>query len=272
MAYSNKSPKTHQEMENKGTHFVLVHGSCHGAWCWYKVVALLKSKGHKVTTLDLASSGIHPKPIHEIKSISDYVEPLMDFMASLPPEERVILVGHSVGGACISVAMERFPEKISVAVFATACMPGPDLSFSIINEKYGQSLDSYLDSEFTFDKGPGHPPTTIVFGPKFMESKLYQLSPPEDLVLGMSLIRPINLSVTIFSPEDQPSKEKYGSVNRVFILCDQDNVMKPSLQEWMIQNNPPDEVKVINGSDHMVMFSKPVDLTCCLQEIAQKYS
>lgn len=122
-------------MENKGRHFVLVHGSCHGAWCWYKVAALLKATGHKVTALDLASSGIHPKSVHEVHSLSDYVEPLIDFMGSLPPEERVILVGHSSGGVCISLAMERFPKKISAAVFATAFMPGPDLSFSIINEK-----------------------------------------------------------------------------------------------------------------------------------------
>ncbi|KAL7240066.1 hypothetical protein ACSBR2_005848 [Camellia fascicularis] len=31
------------------THFVLVHGACHGAWCWYKLKPLLESHGHKVT-------------------------------------------------------------------------------------------------------------------------------------------------------------------------------------------------------------------------------
>ncbi|EXB63678.1 hypothetical protein L484_027021 [Morus notabilis] len=35
-------------------HFVLVHGSCHGGWSWYKLVPLLKSAGHAVTALDLA--------------------------------------------------------------------------------------------------------------------------------------------------------------------------------------------------------------------------
>lgn len=120
-------------MENRGSHFVLVHGACHGAWCWYKVAAQLKSTGHKVTALDLAASGIHPKQVHKVHSLSDYVEPLLDFMASLPPEKRVILVGHSMGGVCISLAMERFPQKISVAVFATVFMPGPDFSFSTIN-------------------------------------------------------------------------------------------------------------------------------------------
>ncbi|MCD7462970.1 hypothetical protein HAX54_049694 [Datura stramonium] len=42
--------------------------------------------------------------------------------------EKVILVGHSLGGFAISKAMEIFPEKISVAVFVTALMPGPTLN------------------------------------------------------------------------------------------------------------------------------------------------
>lgn len=251
---------------------MLVHGACHGAWCWYKVAAQLKSIGHKVTALDLAASGIHPKPVHEVHSLSDYVEPLLDFMASLPPEKKVILVGHSMGGVCISLAMERFPQKISVAVFATAFMPGPDFSFSTINGEYSPSIDSFMDTQFTSDLGPDHPPTAVVFGPKFMESKLYQLSPPEDSVLAQLLVRPVSLSTAVLSSEEELTKEKYGSVRRVYIVCKEDNMVKPNLQEWMIENNPADEVKVINGSDHMVMFSKPLELCSCLQEISEKYS
>lgn len=112
------------EMERK-QHFVLIHGSCHGAWCWYKVVNLLKTAGHQVTALDLGASGVDPKRLEEVTSFSDYLQPLMDFFASLPDEQdrKVILVGHSYAGLCISLAMERFPKKISVAVFVAAYMP-----------------------------------------------------------------------------------------------------------------------------------------------------
>lgn len=40
-----------------GKHFVLVHGLCHGAWCWYKLAPLLEAAGHRVTAVDLAASG-----------------------------------------------------------------------------------------------------------------------------------------------------------------------------------------------------------------------
>ena len=120
-------------------HFVLIHGSCHGAWSWYKIAALLKSSGHKVTALDLAASGINPTQVGDLRSVSEYFQPLTDFMESLPVGERAVLVGHSMGGLAISQAMENFPEKISVAVFVTASMPGPTLNISTLAEV----LDTY---------------------------------------------------------------------------------------------------------------------------------
>ena len=53
----------------------------------------------------------------------EYSQPLLEMMATLPPNEKVILVGHSLGGLNLAVAMEKFPEKVSVAVFLTAFMP-----------------------------------------------------------------------------------------------------------------------------------------------------
>lgn len=68
------------------------------------------------------------------------------------------------------------------------------------------------------------------------------------------------------------SKEKYGSVHRVYVVCDKDNVLKEQqFQKWLINNNPPDEVQIIHNADHMVMFSKPRDLSSCLVMISQKY-
>lgn len=116
-------------------HFVLVHGSCHGGWSWYKLVPLLKSTGHAVTALDLAASGVDLRQPKDLRSISDYFGPLTELMEALPANERVVLVGHSLGGLAISQAMERFPAKISVAVFVTAQMPGPSLNISTLNRE-----------------------------------------------------------------------------------------------------------------------------------------
>ncbi|CAI0429584.1 unnamed protein product [Linum tenue] len=272
--------------QSRPHHFVLVHGACHGAWCWYKVVPLLEKAGYKVTSLDLAASGIHPKQVTELRSITDYLAPLMELMSSLAGEpEKVILVGHSYGGVGISVAMEKFAEKVAVAVFVAAIMPAPhpDASYSVSKEEYFKRID-FMDSQFSFQDGPENPPTSMLFGPKAMSTKLYQLSPPEglrwsyycpleqDLTLGMMLIRPF----PVFKDEEAEAeipltRERYGSVPRVYVICEADEIVKPDLQRWMIENNPTDEVKSISGADHMPMFSKPHELCSYLLELASKF-
>ena len=67
------------------------------------------------------------------------------------------------------------------------------------------------------------------------------------------------------------TKLKYGLVRRVFIASDQDRGYTEQVVRLMISKNPPNEVKVINGSDHMVMFSRPVELFSHLQKIAEIY-
>ncbi|KAF9611390.1 hypothetical protein IFM89_032059 [Coptis chinensis] len=260
-------------MENTKGHFVLVHGGCHGAWCWYKLATLLKSAGYRVTTLDMAASGINLTQLEELQSISEYSKPLMDHLASLPSDEKVILVGHSFGGITISWAMERFPDKIAVAVFVTAIMPGPDLSLTTLLHEYSNTRDSQLDNKFFFDNGMDKRPTSFVFGNEFLSSKLYQHCPPEDLTLAQMLVRPLFLLGDDNIIEDVSfSKEKYGSVRRVYILSGEDKIIKQDFQQWMIENNPTEEVKEITNADHMVMLSKPQELCAHLQAISQTYS
>ncbi|XP_057965181.1 methyl jasmonate esterase 1-like isoform X3 [Malania oleifera] len=158
-----------------GKHFVLVHGAGHGAWCWFKLVPLLRSYGHNVTTMDLAASGIDPRQLEDVRSTSDYFQPLTDFMAALPPSERVVLVAHSYGGIGISLAMERFPEKIAVAVFVTALMPGPSQNITELANRVMSNVN-LLDSFYIYGNGPTNPPTALVSGPKTLARNLYQLS------------------------------------------------------------------------------------------------
>jgi len=65
---------------------------------------------------------------------------------------------------------------------------------------------------------------------------------------------------------------KYGLVHRVYFVCDKDLVIKEDLQRWMIERNPTDEVCVMPNSDHMVMFSKPLEFCSTLKQIAENYS
>ncbi|QHO09380.1 Putative methylesterase 11 [Arachis hypogaea] len=95
-------------------HFVLVHGGGFGAWCWYKTIALLEEAGYKVSAIDLTGSGVHSFDTNNIKSLSQYVKPLTDFVEKLPEGEKVILAGHDFGGHVYrmrwSCFLIRFPR------------------------------------------------------------------------------------------------------------------------------------------------------------------
>lgn len=101
---------------------MLVHGEGFGAWCWYKTIALLEETGLIPTAFDLSGSGIDLTDTSAVTSLEEYSKPLIDHLEKLPEDEQVIVVGHSTGGACVSHAMERFPGKISKAVFLCATM------------------------------------------------------------------------------------------------------------------------------------------------------
>ncbi|KAJ0006967.1 hypothetical protein Pint_29500 [Pistacia integerrima] len=212
----------------KQKHFVLVHGTNHGAWCWYKVKPRLETAGHRVTALDLAASGINMKSIHEVHSFYEYTEPLLEILASLPPDEKIILVGHSLGGLNLALAMDKFPEKIYVAVFLSVFMPDTN-----------------------------HHPSYIL---------------EQDLELAKTLTRPGSRFSDDLAKSKNFSNEGYGSIARVYIVCEEDMVIPKEFQHWTIENYPVKEVMEIKGADHMAMFSKPQEVTHCLLEIAHKHA
>ncbi|XP_021714228.1 methylesterase 10-like [Chenopodium quinoa] len=256
-------------------HFVLVHGTCHGAWCWYKQIPLLRQAGHQVTAVDLGGCGVHGRPLSEIVTIDDYVEPLMDVMRSIDPhddggDKKVVLVGHSFGGIAISMAMEKFPEKILVGVFLSAYMPNrssPPLT--LVQETFKRTpLEGFLDTTFRFDNGPEKAATHLVFGPKILSTKLYQNCQPEDIELAQKMVKLDGTFSEDLAKDSLFSEERFGRVKRVFVISEEDELVKTDFQNWIIENSPPHQVKSIPKADHMVMLSKPQELCLCLIEIA----
>ncbi|CAN4112280.1 unnamed protein product [Withania somnifera] len=211
-------------------HFVLVHGACR----------------------------VNQKQVFEIPHLSDYLSPLMEFMTFLPVDEQVILVGHSLDGFSISKAMERFLEKISVAIFVTTIMPGPALDAATVSNESSNGAIFQLDNRLTFDNELANPPTTFSFGPKYLASYLHPLSPIQDWALDTTIVRPIYFyGLDDISKEIVLSSKKYGSVRRAYIVVPEDK-------------NPPDQVEEISGSYHMPIMSKPHYLFTLLMRIANK--
>ncbi|XP_015163710.1 salicylic acid-binding protein 2-like [Solanum tuberosum] len=93
-----------------------------------------------------------------------------------------------------------------------------------------------------------------------------------DLALATILVRPYHLyHVEDVAKEILLSSKRYGSVRRVFIVAAENEALKKEFSQLMIEKNPPDEVEEIQGSDHVIMMSKPQRFFTTLLSIANKY-
>eukprot|EP00253_Pinus_taeda_P030081 PITA_30081 len=256
-----------QEGEGSQQHFVLIHGLGHGAWCWYKIVTLLKQKGHRVAALDLTSNGINrAAPTNEVNSIAHYAKPLLDYISNLKNDEKVILVGHSLGGCPLSYAMEMYPTKISEAIFVSAFTPRNNQSFltSANPKSFARLVENgviVLHREAVSEQ-----PTSASLALHHVKSYLYNKSPDEDASLAQSLLTstPFPISVEIL----KLSEEKYGSIRRFYIMLMKDRLFPPEYQEYTIEQNPPEKVFKMHASDHSPFFSQPEQLCNLLIHIA----
>ena len=98
--------------------YVLVHGACHGAWCWDEVAGRLRAKGHRVVTLDLPGHGRRASEVRRA-GVEAYGRAVADAMA-LEGISRGVLVGHSMGGLVIPKVAELCLARVSHLVFLAA--------------------------------------------------------------------------------------------------------------------------------------------------------
>lgn len=96
--------------------FVLVHGVWHGGWCWSRVADLLRDRGHHVTTPTHTGLGERSHLLSKAITLDTFVEDLVGHLA-WEDFRDVVLVGHSFGGAPITGAADRVPERVRMLVY-----------------------------------------------------------------------------------------------------------------------------------------------------------
>ncbi|PKA56135.1 Salicylic acid-binding protein 2 [Apostasia shenzhenica] len=243
------------------------------------------SQGFKVEAIDLAGAGADSRRVpEEVSTFAEYNQPLTKLIEASPDGEKLILVGHSFGGLSLGLAMEAYPEKIAAGVFVTANMPDTTHSPSHILEQVQKALETFENIEMKTLEVPGRtePLITILFGPNVLATNLYQNCTTEiktkkksiseqDLTLATLLVRPTALFLAELSKKPALTKERYGSVDKFYILCDEDKAIPADLQQLMIKNNPVKEVMQIKGADHMPMLSKSQELCNFLAKIINYY-
>ena len=234
--------------------YIFVHGAWHGAWCWYKVIALLEKAGQTVIAPDLPSLGRDRTPIPQV-SLDVWTQSICQVLND--QTEPCILVGHSLGGIVISQAAEQCYEKVRTLVYLTAFLL-----------RDGESTRQVAET----DKTSSLAPNVIVsednnssnVAEKAIREVFYGKCPVEDVVLARLLLAPeaVLPSITPIHVTD----DNFGSIPRVYIECLRDKALPLSLQKRMYTALPCEKVLSLD-TDHSPFFSRPEELVSNLLEL-----
>ncbi len=227
--------------------YVLIHGAGHGAWCWDKVVSLLKKEGHTVVAPDLPGSGEDKTPIPEV-TLQAYADRVCEVVNA--QSEAVILVGHSMGGVAITQAAENCPDNIQNLVYLSAyLLQDGETMFQYVQEDTESLLVTNVvmaeDESYGTVKDEGIKPA------------LYADCSDEDVQRAKSLLGP-QATAPMATPVSTTA-ENFGRIPRVFIECLQDKAISPSIQKKMYTNLPCEKVISMDTS-HSPFFSAPKEL------------
>jgi pimeloyl-ACP methyl ester carboxylesterase len=120
---------------------VLTHGAWHGAWCWAALQAELDRRGVASMAIDLPGHGCSTLPFSDLHGDAQHV---VDVVARLG--RRVVLVGHSYGGAVITEAAHHIekamPAGITHLVYLAAfCLDAGESVMDLARHESGGPVD-----------------------------------------------------------------------------------------------------------------------------------
>ena len=87
------------------TDILLIHGSCHGAWCWSEVLAELDALGHTARAIDLPGHGNDPTQ-RETVTLDAYADAILSAI-----DGPTMVVGHSTGAFNAAAVIGKPPME-----------------------------------------------------------------------------------------------------------------------------------------------------------------
>ncbi|MGQ7775028.1 alpha/beta fold hydrolase [Bacillus sp. WC2507] len=232
--------------------YVLVHGAWQGEWAWELVKPQLEAFGHTVVTLDLPGSGKDMTPSQNV-TLDSYVTAVSD--AIKQQNEKVILVGHSMGGIVITQTAELIPNKIDKLVYLCAFLP-----------QNGESLGSKLDGEAGPQFSINENDMTAELIPELTEQTF--LNATENAAMKESSfkqMRPQPLGP--FQQEIKISAENFGTIDRIYIETTLDRAIPIDFQRRMNTETPCTKIITLEA-DHSPFFSKTSELVSHLHGLS----
>jgi pimeloyl-ACP methyl ester carboxylesterase len=156
-------------MVNSKPTFVLVHGAWHGAWCWSRVLPLIRAAEFDAYAVTLTGVGERSHLLSNDITLATHIQ---DVLGLIGAEEltNIVLVGHSYGGRVTTGVADALLEagkvKLHHLVYLDAMVPRSGESWSSTHsaEVIAARIKSAKDYEKISGVAAITPPDASVFG------------------------------------------------------------------------------------------------------------
>ncbi len=213
---------------------VLVHGACHGAWCWDKVTAGLTERGLPSVAIDLPGHGASTEPLGDLAADAAALRATLD---AVGPS---VVCGHSYGGAVVTEGAAGHPDVHHV-IYLTAFALAPGES-TMAAAPGGSESDraTELAAAVRFDDDG----TMRFEGPAVIDA-LYHDCSPEDVAFALAHLGPQNVSEL----SGVATRAAWQDIPSTYVVCTEDQALAPELQrrlasrtgaivEWPTSHSP----------------------------------
>ena len=200
------------------TELLLIHGTCHGAWCFDRLLPELHQRGLSARAIDL------PGRDGSATTLDDYAQSIL---AAAAPD--TILVGHSAGGYAITAAAEAAPDRFRGLIYLCAYLPAAGLSLADMR-RAGPSQPLMPAICLAEDR------QSFTIDPALAPAAFYQDCPPDLAAWATAQLCPQPVL-----PQQTPLwPTKAEPLPRHYIVCDNDQTIPPEYQRQMAARVPQD--------------------------------
>lgn len=231
---------------------VLVHGAWHGGWSWSGLQHALDGLGVASYAIDLPGRGLS---VTQSAGLAGDVRSLSAALDQL--DRRVVLVGHSYGGAVVSEVGGRHPNVASIAFVAAFALES------------GESVNGFLRAAPRHPVRVGEamrpqPDGSILLDPD-VAADLFAFAGSDEATITAQVARLCAQPAGTFT--DTLGADPFDRVPTTYVLCEDDEIVHPAHQEIMAARCTA-TVRLRGG--HFPMHQSTADLAAVVATLARE--
>jgi len=199
---------------------LLIHGSCHGAWCWSKLIPHLTAQGLTARAIDLPSHAANATPVADV-TLDRYADAILAACAG-----PTFVLGHSMAGYPITAAAQKDPSKIAALIYLCAYVPMAGKTLAQMRAM--APTQPLLDA---VQVAPDR--VTFSIDPAMAPDKFYHDVAPDTAAWATAQLCPQPIL-----PQETalPDTSRAERLPRHYIRCNDDRTIPPAFQHTMTQD------------------------------------